>query len=88
MSFSQESNSSKGKRQVLDMKITKFLPFLCLQTAFEYQQCRMTHLILCIIFTGLWIKKCVEKSETSWSIHLGRLVNEAVVDVLYACSHN
>ena len=39
MSFSQEANSSKSKRQILDMKITKFLPFVCLQTAFEYQQC-------------------------------------------------
>ena len=34
MSFSQEANSSKSKTQIVDMKITKFLPFVCLQTAF------------------------------------------------------
>ena len=39
MSFSQEANSSKSKRQILDMKITKFLPLLCLLYAFEYRQC-------------------------------------------------
>ena len=32
MLFSQEANSSKSKRQILDMKITKFLPFEINQT--------------------------------------------------------
>ena len=44
MSFSQKANSSKGKRYILDMKITKFLPFACLQTAFVYQKCTEPHL--------------------------------------------
>ena len=35
MLSSQEANSSKIKRQILDMKITKF----CLLYAFEYRQC-------------------------------------------------
>ena len=39
MSLLQKAFSSKFRGQILDMKITKFLPFVCLQTAFEYQQC-------------------------------------------------
>ena len=59
MSFSQEANSSKNKRLILDMKITKFLPFACL-TAFEYQQfelCFYTFKVptyICPISSPIW----------------------------------
>ena len=39
MSLLQKAFSSRFKRQILDLKITKLLPFVCLQTAFEYQEC-------------------------------------------------
>ena len=45
MSFPQEANSSKSKRQILDMKITKFLPFVCLLYAFENRQCIVVYII-------------------------------------------
>ena len=38
MSDFQKAFSSRFKRKILDMKITKFLPFVCLETAFEYRQ--------------------------------------------------
>ena len=40
MSLLQKAFSSRFKRQIFDMTITKFLPFVCLETAFEYQQCK------------------------------------------------
>ena len=39
MSLIWKAFSSRFKRQILDMKITKFLPFECLLYAFEYRQC-------------------------------------------------
>ena len=64
MSLPPEANSSKGKRQVLDRKITKFLPFLCLQTAFEYQQCWSIH--ICIM-NVLWRMAECDQSQSNKS---------------------
>ena len=45
MSFSKEANSSKS-----DMKISKILPFVCLETAFEYWQRCLANITFHFVF--------------------------------------